>query len=123
VQSGPNNASSIGKTPPQPVPVADFSRQYSQIRAEVLAAIQGVCDSQQFILGEEVRSFEAAAARACEVDHAVGCASGTDALWLAMVAAEIGPGDAVLTSPFSFFSTVSSILRTGARPPRHRIRA
>ncbi len=116
MQFDPYTPSRSGKTPQTPVPVADFSRQYAQIRDEVLAAIEAVCDSQQFILGEEVRQFEAAAAGACGAEHAVGCASGTDALWLTMAAAEIGPGDAVLTTPFSFFSTVSAILRTGAQP-------
>lgn len=94
----------------------DFSRQYQQVRGEILAAFEQVCDSQHFILGQEVQKFEAAAARFCDVAHGIGCASGTDALWLALAAAEIGPGDAVLTSPFSFFSTVSSILRAQARP-------
>jgi dTDP-4-amino-4,6-dideoxygalactose transaminase len=94
----------------------DFSRQYQQVRAEILAAIQQVCDSQHFILGQEVQQFEAAAAALCDVAHGIGCASGTDALWLALAAAEIGPGDAVLTSPFTFFSTVSSIVRIEARP-------
>ena len=100
----------------KPVPVADFSRQYRQIREEVLAAIERVCAGQHFILGEEVRLFEAASSAYCGAAHGIGCASGTDALWLAMAAAEIGPGDAVLTTPFSFFSTVSSILRAGAQP-------
>ncbi|MGC9292314.1 MAG: DegT/DnrJ/EryC1/StrS family aminotransferase [Acidobacteriaceae bacterium] len=110
-------------SPPQPpaplaapVPVVDFQRQYQQIREEVLAALERVCASQHFILGEEVRQFEAQAAALCGVDHAIGCASGTDALWLALAAAGIGPGDRVLTTPFSFFATVSSILRCGARP-------
>ena len=94
----------------------DFSRQYQTIRAEILAAIQQVCDSQHFILGQEVQQFEKAAASLCDVAHGIGCASGTDALWLAMAAAEIGPGDAVLTSPFTFFSTVSSVVRVEARP-------
>ena len=94
----------------------DFSRQYQQVRAEILTAIEQVCDSQHFILGQRVQEFEAAAARFCDVAHALGCASGTDALWLALAAAEIGPGDAVVTTPFTFFSTVSSILRVGARP-------
>ncbi len=94
----------------------DFSRQYQQVRAEILAAIEQVCDSQHFILGQQVEQFEVAAARFCDVKHALGCASGTDALWLALAAAEIGPGDAVLTSPFTFFSTVSSIIRAEARP-------
>ncbi|HEY5254753.1 MAG TPA: DegT/DnrJ/EryC1/StrS family aminotransferase, partial [Acidobacteriaceae bacterium] len=73
----------------------DFSRQYQQVRAEILTAIEQVCASQHFILGQEVEKFEAAAARFCDVAHGVGCASGTDALWLALAAAEIGPGDAV----------------------------
>ncbi|HEX4022612.1 MAG TPA: DegT/DnrJ/EryC1/StrS family aminotransferase [Acidobacteriaceae bacterium] len=96
--------------------MADFSRQYGQIREEILAAIERVCASQHFILGEEVRQFETQAASVCGVGHAIGCASGTDALWLALTAAQIGPGDRVLTTPFSFFATVSSILRCGARP-------
>jgi dTDP-4-amino-4,6-dideoxygalactose transaminase len=100
----------------QPVPMLDFRRDYTAIREEVLAAIAEVCDSQRFILGPEVARFEAAAAHACGVRHAVGCASGTDALWLAMAALEIGPGDAVVTTPFSFFATVSSVLRAGAQP-------
>lgn len=98
------------------MPIADFSRQYAQIREEVLAAIENVCAGQRFILGPEVSRFEASAAEFCGAAHGIGCASGTDALWLAMAAAEIGPGDAVLTTPFSFFATVSSILRIGARP-------
>ncbi len=94
----------------------DLSRQFTEIRAEILSAIETVCDSQQFILGPQVASFETAAASACDVPHAIGCASGTDALWLAMAAAGIGPGHAVITSPFSFFATVSAILRCGAQP-------
>ncbi|WP_370561270.1 DegT/DnrJ/EryC1/StrS family aminotransferase [Edaphobacter albus] len=104
------------KTPPSAVPMFDFSRQYAEIREEVLAVIEQVCASQQFVLGPAVISFEQAAALACQVPHAVGCASGTDALWLAFAAANIGPGDAVITSPFSFFASVSSILRVGAQP-------
>jgi dTDP-4-amino-4,6-dideoxygalactose transaminase len=100
----------------QPVPMLDFTRQFAGIREEVLAAIEGVCDSQQFVLGPQVTSFEHAAATACAAPHAIGCASGTDALWLAMAAAGIGPGDAVVTTPFSFFASVSSILRAGAQP-------
>ena len=107
--------SSSKNAPQTRVPVADFSRQYAEIREEVLAAIEQVCDSQQYILGAPVRQFEAAAASACGARNGVGCGSGTDALWLSMAAAEIGPGDAVLTTPFSFFSSISSILRTGAR--------
>jgi dTDP-4-amino-4,6-dideoxygalactose transaminase len=94
----------------------DFSRQFSTLRQELMAAIEGVCLSQKFILGPEVARFEQAAAAACAVPHAIGCASGTDAIWLALAAANIGPGDAVLTTPFSFFATVSAILRCGAQP-------
>jgi dTDP-4-amino-4,6-dideoxygalactose transaminase len=107
---------SISAALPIKVPILDFARQYSQIREEILAVLEKVCDGQRFILGEEVGEFEAAAALACRVGHGVGCASGTDALWLALAAAEIGPGQAVVTTPFSFFATVSSILRAGARP-------
>ena len=94
----------------------DFSRQFAAIRQELLDAIEAVCSSQRFILGPQVDGFEKAAAQACAVPHAVGCASGTDAIWLALAAANIGPGDAVITTPFSFFASVSAILRCGARP-------
>ena len=100
----------------QSVPMLDFSREFAVIREEVMAAITEVCESQRFVLGPQVASFEQAAAAACEVEYAAGCASGTDALWLAMAALEIGPGDTVITTPFSFFATVSSILRAGATP-------
>ena len=68
----------------------DFSRQFAVIREEVLAAIEQVCVSQRFILGPEVTRFEQAAALACGASYGIGCASGTDALWLAMEAAHIG---------------------------------
>jgi dTDP-4-amino-4,6-dideoxygalactose transaminase len=104
------------KTSRQTVQMLDFRREFSAIRSEILDAIADVCDSQRFILGPQVERFEGAAAAACGVPHAAGCASGTDALWLALAALGIGPGDAVVTSPFSFFATVSSILRAGAVP-------
>jgi dTDP-4-amino-4,6-dideoxygalactose transaminase len=94
----------------------DLRREFSVIREELLSALAEVCDSQRFILGPAVSSFEKAAATACQVTHAIGCASGTDALWLALAALKIGPGDKVVTTPFSFFATVSSILRAGATP-------
>ncbi len=100
----------------QPVPMLDFSRQFGEIREEVLAAITQVCDSQRFILGPAVEQFERSAGAACGTAHAVGCASGTDALWLAMAALDIGPGDKVVTTPFTFFASVSAILRCGATP-------
>lgn len=94
----------------------DLSRQYVAIGEEIGRAIADVCAGGRFILGREVTEFEAAVQRQTQSTAAVGCASGTDALWLAMAAIGIGPGDAVVTTPFSFFATVSSILRAGARP-------
>ena len=99
-----------------PVPLLDLSREYAEIREEVLEAIAAVCDGQNFILGPAAARFEAAAAEACGAAAGIGCASGTDALWLALAALGIGPGDAVITTPFSFFATVSSILRVEATP-------
>jgi dTDP-4-amino-4,6-dideoxygalactose transaminase len=103
-------------TSPQPVQMLDFSRQFATIGRELLDAIEAVCTSQRFILGPQVDSFEKAAALVCGAPHAIGCASGTDAIWLAMAAANIGPGDAVITTPFSFFASISAILRCGAQP-------
>src|SRR5258708_5374273 len=94
----------------------DLQRQYEQIRAEVLAAVGRVCASQHYILGEEVEAFEREVAAFCGAGDAVGCSSGTDALWLALVAAGVQPGDQVLTTPFSFFASASAIVRAGARP-------
>jgi len=94
----------------------DFSRQFAILREELMASIEAVCASQRFILGPQVESFEKAAAIACGVPFGIGCASGTDALWLAMSAAGIGPGDTVITTPFSFFATASAVLRCGGRP-------
>jgi dTDP-4-amino-4,6-dideoxygalactose transaminase len=94
----------------------DLKRQYAPLHRELLAALEHVLETQQFILGEQVASFERAAETQLGVNHAIGCSSGTDALWLALAAAQIGPGDAVLTTPFSFFASVSAILRAGAQP-------
>ncbi|MFZ0773472.1 MAG: DegT/DnrJ/EryC1/StrS family aminotransferase [Candidatus Sulfotelmatobacter sp.] len=98
------------------VPMLDLQRQYAQVRAEVLAAIESVCASQHYILGSEVEALERELAGFCGAHHAVGCASGTDALWLALVAAGVQAGDQVLTTPFSFFASASAIVRAGARP-------
>ena len=94
----------------------DLKRQYEPLQQELLEALQHVLETQQFILGEQVAAFEKAAAEHLGVKHAIGCSSGTDALWLALAAAGIGPGDAVVTTPFSFFASVSAILRAGAKP-------
>ncbi len=99
---------------PMPVPMLDLKRQYGPIKGELLEALGQVLETQQFILGEQVVSFERAAAVQLGIAHAIGCSSGTDALWLALAAAGIGPGMAVVTTPFSFFASVSSILRASA---------
>ena len=100
----------------EPVPLLDFSREYAEIGPELLTAVGDVFASQRYVLGPQVGEFECAAAGYCGVPEVIGCGSGTDALWLAMAAAGIGTGDLVATTPFSFFATVSAILRTGARP-------
>jgi dTDP-4-amino-4,6-dideoxygalactose transaminase len=98
------------------VPMLDLLRQYEQIGGEVLAAIERVCASQHYILGPEVEAFESEIAGFCGAREGIGCASGTDALWLALAAAGVQPGDQVLTTPFSFFASASAIVRAGARP-------
>jgi len=94
----------------------DLRRQYDGLRADVLAAIARVCDSQSFILGPEVEALEREIAALTGAACAVGCASGTEALWLALVAAGVKPGDSVITTPFSFFASASAIVRAGATP-------
>jgi dTDP-4-amino-4,6-dideoxygalactose transaminase len=94
----------------------DLRRQYDHIREEVLAAIARVCDSQSFILGPEVEALEREIAALTGAQFAVGCASGTEALWLALVAAGVKPGDSVMTTAFSFFASASAIVRAGATP-------
>jgi dTDP-4-amino-4,6-dideoxygalactose transaminase len=100
----------------QPVPMLDLKRQYRPLHNELLEALGHVLEAQQFILGEPVAAFERAAAERLSVAHAVGCSSGTDALWLALASAGIGPEQAVITTPFSFFASVSAVLRAGAKP-------
>src|ERR1700723_2606253 len=98
------------------VPLLDLKAQFAQIRAEVLPVIESVCASQQFILGEHVRALEAELATYCGAPYGVGVSSGTDALLLALMALEVGAGDEIITSPFTFFATAGTIARLGARP-------
>jgi dTDP-4-amino-4,6-dideoxygalactose transaminase len=100
----------------KPVPLLDLRAQHQQIRDEVLAEMVRVVDSQKFILGEDVQKLESEIAAYCSAKHAVGCASGSDALVLALMALDIGPGDEVLTSPYTFFATAGAISRVGATP-------
>ena len=111
-----SNTSLVAEAQAAPVPMLDLKRQYATIRSEIQAAIDRVCESQQLVLGDEVAALEKEISQFIGVSETVACASGTDALWLSLQASGVGPGDSVITTPFSFFATASSILRCGARP-------
>lgn len=98
------------------IPILDLSAQYRQVGREIEEAIARVLQNQKFILGPEVRALEQELAPYCQCVEAVGCASGSDAILLALMACGVGPGDEVVTTPFSFFATAGSIVRLGARP-------
>ena len=104
------------KTGVRPIPLLDLTRQYQPLREPIQAALARVIEAQRFILGPEVERFEQRFAAYCGARFAIGCASGTDALELALMAADIGPGDEVLTVPFTFFATAGAIMSAGARP-------
>lgn len=99
-----------------PVPLIDLVEQYESIKPEIQAAVTDVFDTQRFVLGEEVAQFECEISEYCDSREAIGCASGTDALLLSLMALDVGPGDEVITSPFTFFATAGSICRLGAVP-------
>jgi len=98
------------------VPLLDLKAQYAPLRDEILSAITRVCDSQRFVGGVEVDTFETEIARLIGAKHAVGCSSGTDALLAALIALGVAPGDEVITTSYSFFATAGCISRLGARP-------
>lgn len=98
------------------IPLLDLNRQFDSIENEIRQAIDEVLQSQHFIMGQQVKDFEEQVARYCDVRHAYGCASGSDALLLALMAIDLQPGDYVLTTPFTFFATAGAISRLGGIP-------
>lgn len=98
------------------VPLLDLKIQNDSLRGEIDEAIKKILDSNGFIMGAEVQALEKELADYCRAKYAIGCASGTDALLLALMAVDVGYGDEVITTPYSFFATVSSITRLGATP-------
>src|SRR6201990_2194347 len=99
-----------------PVPLLDLRAQHARIRDEVVAAMMEVVDAQLFILGPAVEKLEQQVAELSHTKYAIGCASGTDALLLAFRALDIGRGDEVITTPFTFFATAGTIHNVGATP-------
>ena len=98
------------------IPLLDLKAQYRTYKDEVMRAIADVCESQAFALGPPVRAFEEHIAAYCDCKCAIGVSSGTDGLLIGLMAMEIGPGDEVITTPFTFFATAGSIARVGAKP-------
>src|SRR5262245_12766183 len=98
------------------VPLLDLQPQYRPLRDEIAAAMMRVCDAQRFVMGPEIDALERELEALLGIRHAVAVSSGTDALLLALMAIGIGPGDEVITTPYSFFATAAGIVRLGARP-------
>jgi len=106
----------VSLTQDRPVPFIDLVPQFNSMSNEIMSVVERVFAEQKFILGEEVANLELEIANYCDSRHAIGCNSGTDALIIALQALGIGEGDEVITTPFTFFATASSICRAGATP-------
>ncbi|MDR2346536.1 MAG: DegT/DnrJ/EryC1/StrS family aminotransferase [Planctomycetaceae bacterium] len=100
----------------QPVKLLDLRRQYELIKDEIADALKRVCDSGAFVLGPEVKLLEQNMSAYTQVDYSIACASGSDAILLALMAAQVGPGDEVIVPSFTFFATASAVTRLGAKP-------
>ena len=98
------------------IPFLDLKAQYDTLRDEIEPVVREVFESQHFILGSKVKEFEDKISEYCNTDYAIGCASGTDAILLSLMALGISPGDEVITTPYTFFATTGSIVRLGAKP-------
>jgi len=98
------------------VPLLDLRDQYAPLRDEIMKEIAEICDSQHFILGDKVAKLEKELTEYCGVPHVCGVTSGSDALLIALMVENIGAGDEVITTPFTFFATAGAIARTGAKP-------
>src|ERR1700761_672473 len=98
------------------VPLLDLKLQYAPLKAHLLAEIEAAADSQALLLGPQTDKFEKAVADYCGAAHAIGVSSGTDAELILLMALGIGPGDKVLTTPYTFFATASCVARLGATP-------
>src|SRR5262245_26058079 len=119
MKSASNRPHVFGKTPTNlaaSVPLLDVNRATAELREELLAAVSRVIDSGRYLFGPDVAQLEQSIARLCGVEHAVACASGSDALLLALMALDIGDGDEVIVPSFTFFATASAVCRLGARP-------
>jgi dTDP-4-amino-4,6-dideoxygalactose transaminase len=116
ITENPASARPSKAAAPEPMQFLDLKAQYARIKDEVRQAVDAVFESQHFILGEEVKLLEEELAKYVGVPAAVGCASGSDALYLSLLALNIGPGDEVITTPFTFVATAGAIARTGAKP-------
>jgi dTDP-4-amino-4,6-dideoxygalactose transaminase len=115
-QSASSNSSPLATVSSTIVPLFDLGRQYAELEPAIQAAIQRVCTSGRFVLGAENTELEQALSKYCRAKHAIACASGSDALLLALMALEVGPGDEVVLPSYTFFATASAVIRLGARP-------